>query len=356
VASDEKRPDLEAAMRRFFALAPVDQLRAYEQMREFLAAASRETKADRELRERIEALEAIKAVADHLGLPAGRTPTAEQFNEVARDVAPSWNTSRVARAWESWRFAGDVYRGERPRLSSHQRSLRTRLAGRQRTREEHLTAIREWLETKPLTEGSAAYLAWRNEMNGQLKEGLLPYPHLSSVCRAYAIGWPDLIRVAKGELSLEEARTRSRPRRDEFSRGPHELVSIRWVANRLKVAVWVAGRASYKPEFPTPVAKIGPSRVWLREDVDAYADGRSFPEREPYELQHLYADAVEAAGMLGLTPKSLHTPRIAAPKPNGRVSGQPYWLKEDVERWIRDNPLEANRRLRSGTKLPVNRK
>ena len=53
------QPELEAAMQRFFALAPADQLRAYEQMREYLSAAAKETKADRDLRERIEALEAI---------------------------------------------------------------------------------------------------------------------------------------------------------------------------------------------------------------------------------------------------------------------------------------------------------
>lgn len=340
-------------MRRFLALQPADQLRAYEQMREYLSAATRETRADRELRDRIEALDAIRKVADHLGLPEQKAPTVEQFNEHAPSVAPGWNVSKVGRAWGSWRFACDVHRGERPRLSARQRSLRGKVAGRRRTREEHLTSVRRWLATDPPGERVSDYEAWRQEANANLAEDELPAPTYKTMHHEFPIAWADRIRVARGEIALEEARLARTGSQADWTRGSHELVALPWISKRLRVSRAQAYRTTHKPEFPRHALVLGRTRVWLREDVDAYAEGRAFPRRKPGWLQPEYLSITETAELIGLKRGSLHNPRTVIPEPAGRVARQPYWLRAEVEQWMREHPKRGSRRYRASAAKPA---
>jgi predicted DNA-binding transcriptional regulator AlpA len=339
-------------MRRFLALQLADQLRAYEQMREYLSAAARETKADRELRDRIEALDAIRKVADHLGLPEQKAPTADQFNEHAPAVAPGWNVSKVGRAWGSWRFACDVHRGERPRLSARQRGLQAKVSGRTRTREEHLTSVRRWLATNPPRERVVDYEAWRREANANLAEGELPLPAYMTMWLELPIVWADRKRVARGEMEPEEARLAKTSRQADFTRGPHEFVSIPWIARRQHLTMEQANRQSHRPEFPRSVLRLSRTRLWLREDVDAYAEGRAFPAREPGELQHLYLSSAETAELIGLRHASLRNPRTVIPEPAGRVGHHPYWLREEVEQWMREHPKRSSPLFRVSAARP----
>ncbi|MEJ7567433.1 MAG: hypothetical protein WKF41_04125 [Gaiellaceae bacterium] len=333
-------------MQRFLALAPADQLRAYERMREYLGAAAKETKADREIRERIEALDAIGLVARRLELPAGKAPSAGDFNSTARQVAPAWNTTRVGRAWETWRFACEIYTGKRPRPSARQSSLRSTYSGRRRSAEEPLTALRLWLATSPPRERGLDYDRWADERNASRREGDLAMPRIKSICATLLIEWAEMMRVAKGEITAEEGRLRTFKHRTDFNRGPHEFVSTGWIAHRFGLSSEQAGVLTHKPDFPRHVLTLGVTRVWLRDDVEAFARGREVPVRRPNELQHLYLGTVEVGRLLGVRPSSLHNPAVIAPELTGRVGSKWYWLRAEVEQWLREHPREGNRRSR----------
>ena len=72
--SPRARVEVEAAMRRIHDLSTSEQLKVFLLLRDYLAnTVGEETAADKQIRERAEALDAMQKVAEYLGLPPGVT-------------------------------------------------------------------------------------------------------------------------------------------------------------------------------------------------------------------------------------------------------------------------------------------
>lgn len=342
--------ELETAMRRFFELSAADQLRAFEQMRDYLGAgASLPTKVNREIEQRAESLVALARVAEHLGLN-GDAPTAEQFDQVAGKLKLGWTSGKVIRAWARWRFACDALRGGRTRPTATQQSLRHRSIGIKRNREDYLTAVRLWLVTNPPLVRAADYDAWAQEYNDALEDGELPVLKTAAIRLALALSWKDIVRVGRGEVDFDQAEKRSISDRGDWTNGPHDLVGQLSGAQILKISANRFEYMSQRPGFPTPAATFGSRRnvrAWLREDLEVYRETGKARKRKRNGLRSRYYGTFELAPLVGVAPARLVDKRSDGyvPPPTGRVGGIAYWLKRDADRWIRDHKDLAERRL-----------
>lgn len=344
--------ELETAMRRFFALSAADQLRAFEQIRDYLAAgAPAATRADREIGQRADSLAALTRVAEYLELN-GTAPTTEQFDDVARKLRLGWTSGKVVRVWGRWRFACEALVGAKPRLTAAQRSLRHRNSGLKRSHEDYLTAVRLWLATAPSLLRVADYNAWAAEHNEGLNDDEPPVPKAHTARSALALSWLDVLRVANGEVALDEVEKWTASKHADWTSGPHDFVGQLSGAQILKVSANHFHNLSHKTGFPTPVAIFAGrrhARVWLREDLETYRETGAAPKRKRDSLRHLYYGTTELAPLVGLTRPSLSHKRrgVGVPATTGRVGGFIYWLKRDADRWIRENRELVERRLSS---------
>lgn len=342
--------ELEAAMRRFLALSPADQLRAFEQMRDYLGTgAPALTKADQQIEERAASLAALARVVDHLGLN-GKAPTTDQFDAAARELQLGWTSGKIVRIWGRWRFACAVLRGDRPRRTAAQQALRDRSVGFARSREDYMTAVRRWLATKPAKFRSSDYDTWAREYNDQLAAGEIAVPGHSTIREGLALAWPDVVAVGRGEISVDEAERKTRSKHADWSVGPHDFVGQLTGAQILKVGTSRFQRLSHRPGFPTAVMILDKgtrtNRTWLRGDLEMYRDTGKAPRRKENGLRFCYYRAQELAPLLGVRRGTLTDSKMRnVPPPTGRVAGICYWLKRDADRWIRENKALIEDRL-----------
>lgn len=345
--------ELTAALERFSALSRREQFAAYEAMREHLAELAPETSRDRELRERAESLEAMATVARELGLPEGKAPTAKQFNAEAPRLAPEWDSSRVQRRWGRWRFAKEAYEGRVQRLPSFHIDAMRRARGARFSKEDCLDALRQWLASDPRRTTGEEYTRWRDEVHSRLPSDERPFPSQPTINLRLRIGLPAALRVARGEIELAAAqRSAEKVRPDDltWTRTEHTLVGFEWIARHAGITRKEVGRhANTRRDFPRPAARLSRRRVWLREDIETYYRGEAVPERPANWLQHLYLSAPEAAEMIGRDPGTLTLNIPTLPQAAGRASGHYFFLRSEVEQWVRDNP-EYVGRPRAGKK------
>lgn len=341
---------MEATIRRVLALSRADQLRLFAALREYLGeAVGKETEADRQITRQAAALAAIRAVAEHLHRTPGEPMTTGEFNDGAREIGSEWNSSRVIRAWGSWRQAMNAYRGAWVRESPAQRALRRATSGRSRGAEDYATGLRDWLATRPASTTRHDYDDWVSEENERRPAGELPYVKSSAIVGNSALLWGDWLAIARGESSYEErAGERLKARTDPSAR--HDLISSTDVALLLGIGETSVTILAQRPAFPRAVARIGQARVWYRSDVEAYRDGRPVPERREGELQDELIAIPEIAERLGISASTVRTHLSEgryhlAPPPSGRAGDNNYWYRNEVEEWI--SRLPGGRRGRS---------
>lgn len=332
----------EVALQRFFALSPKEQLVVYRAMRDHLAARLRETKRDRVVEERAAAIAALEVVTGHLKLASGVAPTPTQFDAAARALdlrcerGRRWNRSRVGRAWGKWRFAKETFLGRGLPDSSDQRARRRAVAGRARTQEAALVAIRLWLATKPAKETVRDYETWSEEHNDVLKAGELPLPNATTIRKRIPITWPDILRFARDEISLEQGRPPREHVRRRHVHGDHNLVSAAGVREILTgPAREQVKHVLSKPSFPTPVVVLNRVRLWMRDDVIAYEEGRPFPERTENELRRIYLATPEVMKAVGLSRSGLEHGAYGIPSPAIKAGSINLWLRSEVEEWLK---------------------
>jgi hypothetical protein len=340
-----ERQELETVLRRFGDLTTRAQLRAFEVIREYLGEEIKETEADREIDERQAALEVMRRVAEELGLPEGQAPTTTQFDEVSKRLGLGWSTSRVGRAWVKWRFACEAFIGYRVRRTARHRALMTANTGKRRAHEDYLTAIRLWLDTNPPAVLTEAYNDWAREFNEALPTGQPPVMGWDTIDRVLRVSFADVIRAARGEIELSDCPRKGSDHRKEY--GP--LVSANWIAGERDLTDHQARHITSRHDFPKPVVKLSGNRAWLKEDVEAYFNGRPFPEREELELQDEFMSMADLAAVMGKPPDRLKSQTMRRPEQAGLVGRKRYWRRDEVERWLKDeqrSPRSSDRRRR----------
>jgi hypothetical protein len=325
----------EQVLQRFFGLPRRDQLAVYDVIREFLAVGvAPPTEKDARISQQQAALDAIASVAGHLGLKPGKAPTSVEFDTAARKVAPEWSSSRVIRAFGRWRVACAVYERGPTRLFVTQTELQATSSGRTRRYEGYWTSLRLWLKTIPSAKTTNFYDAFAADYNDDLKPGERPLPCARSITVGLNLDWRDAVRVADGEIDLEDAAPRERRDIVELPNmeGEFGLVGAKDAAKICGLTgKWGHERLIYKPGFPPPAVVLTHLRLWRREDIEAYAAGeRDFSHRTANELRPLVMTLAEVSEMLGL--HSHNVPGLTGlPAPVAVCGRQRLYLRDELE-------------------------
>ncbi len=298
------------------------------------------SRAQRLVLERKEALEAMLVVSEYLGLPADQAPTSSQFNQGAGELELDWNSARVIRLWERWTLAQSAFKGERRINSPVSRRLRQHWGRYRADHEDYLRGVKGWLRSHPETETKSAYDDYAEIFNATKATDKKPVVRAATIQRDLRLHWPSVLAVARGSLSIREARQAELAELlpAKSSDAILGLAGVVRMLNRSQDAV--KRLADESPQFPTPVAHVRQHRAWLYEDLKLYKRGFASPRRVEDELQYLYLDALELQARLDLRPlrfkallHSQHWDQI--PRPDGAISrGVPYWKRAKVNSWL----------------------
>jgi hypothetical protein len=141
----ERKEDVEweVLLARVLDLPEAEQLKVQHGLTEALGGRlGKETARAKQTRLRYEALEALRAAAQHLGLPPGQAPTTTEFKKAASEANLPMTFNAVYEAFEkSWETATRIYRGEKVPATAAQRAARRAILGRNRTDHEPLPSL-----------------------------------------------------------------------------------------------------------------------------------------------------------------------------------------------------------------------
>lgn len=357
----ERHTEAEAELRRIWKMSTREQLHVCVALRQYFSAEfGDETDFDRQLRLREEAVNAIEQVADHLGLAAGRAPTAQQFNHTCRELDLGWNTTAVADAWGRWRFATLAYLGERVPETPAQRSIRRLHSGTRRNHETYLVGVRLWLDQEPppattTRDDYNRFVAKYNEPIAAGRSDELPLVKAASVVSALAIRWEDVIACARGQADYAEVAAQRVRELLAGDAGPLGLIGSGTIAVMLDRHKSHIGVLYVLGQLPRPVAFLEPNvAAWVADDIQRFRDGRPVPDRTEGEMQHLILTSRQLAAELGMTVESLqvhHKKHKSIPHAEGRVGRDLYWTRAGVDRWrqqrAHERELKSSARRRS---------
>jgi predicted DNA-binding transcriptional regulator AlpA len=332
--------ELRDALDRFYALSTRDQLEFFGRAREHLGSGAwAEDEVEKEIEKRDEALEALEVVVEDLRARGefreGKSPTTKEFDTVAERLGLEIRSGFVVRAFLRWREARKVLEGGRGREKPSRRRARSAAVGRSRTHEDHLTAVRRWLQTDPGKVTMADYDAFVDEQNRKADGVERRLPGADAVTTGLRIGWPEVLQVARGELELDDARS---AKESELLEGltDESLVRADVVVALTGIRSQRIGQLIRKGEFPVPAAKLGHINAWFLGDVKRVRDEVSVPRRAEFFFQDEVFDLPQIAIAIDRNVDSVRTllteedwDRI--PHPDGKASGTWYWLRSNVD-------------------------
>lgn len=288
-----------------------------------------------ELERRAECVEAVRQVAAYLGLPDGEAPGVTQYEAARKELGLGLSVWTIERRWHSWYEIRKALQGTTVRKTARERS-RFQAAIRYRPKkEEWLAGVREWLKGRPPSLLALDYDAWAVERN-EAKADLPPASTEHAIHDALGLSWRETLEVARRDLSLAEAQTRHKRKLRRESGG---FVSAHGVA---LIRGFTLGQVHHHIQadrtFPPHAFILHRARVWRWEDVEAHHKGEPFPKRKRGEMQSEVFGSDHIMRTLGLTGPELYEAirrgRSDVPRPAGRVSQQPYWLRAEVEAWL----------------------
>lgn len=344
MTSQPTRAEINALVARVQALPDLVKFELFDVLRDDLAAVfEREEPEVRLVRERKEALVMIGRVAEHLGLPADQAPTGEQFAQVADAVGQGWSKQRVIRLWERWSLAISAYKGERHADTAASRARRGRLRGKRKegdTLERNFTSIKKWLATNPTELTITAHEDFVETFNASLLPEEQPLSRGNTIYRNTALSWPNIIEVARENLTLEQALDKDLAEHLS-SQHADALVGLTAIARFLnRSSEKIRTLTETDTDFPTPVAHIRGHRAWLYEDLKLYKRGMAAPKRVEDERQALFMDAEELLARLGMNMESARKYIRAKrwdriPQPEGAIVARyHYWKRDKVQAWL----------------------
>jgi hypothetical protein len=306
------------------------------------------------VRLRLEALLAIGEVYERLRLDPSARLTVRRFDAACKRYGLESSPMRVRHAWGSWQFAMDVFLGEKPTDRAGMLAinrLRRRVAS---TRRNAWESLREWLADDPRHWGREAYVRWYRARNTELDPEELP--HMSAEGIEQALNKRFHVAVREARAGLDDGALAEQIATETICAGGHEFLPIGGIGMLLghdKQTMTELARSDHQDPLPAHVARIGRVRLWLRDDVEAYACGE-LVQRVEGELAHAVLGTEALAVRLDITGELVRsrlkrlrtTPWL--PRPTGRLHGFAWWDAEEVEAWLRANPErdpEARARL-----------
>lgn len=354
------KPERQEALRRFFALPLKEQLAAFKEMGDYLAEEHGvEPEIDRAIVAKQEALAALTTVHERLVkegvLVAGEPLTGPLYDRGARELGLSVTRSSIIRVFGSWRNAAKAVGGDHVPESALQRRHRLRVAGRRRSHEGYLAALRSWLETDPKELGRRDFDAFVETQNARSGSGSVPMPRASATASGLGVPWQACIAVARGETSLEEARDAT-IERAVAGLGDEDLVGITVVAAIADVRSQHVGKLVSTGRLAPPAALVSGRQGWMLGDARRCQAGLAPVKRAEYERQDRVFDSRQLATELHLRFDHLRTLMSEkrwdrVPLPHGRVGQQHYWRREDVSRWMKERNAKSAREKGDGARL-----
>lgn len=310
-----------------------------------------ETEREAQARKRLEAVEAMREAAAHLGIDEGKAPLVTEFKAAARDAQLSMGFNAVYAAFEnSWELATRCFEElPIPRNAAQRALYREVMRGHGRGLQEPLIGLRMWLQDSPV-DGAfdpSDYRAWAVEVNERRDRGerrVIETPNI--VCERLRLSWPHVLTVAREEATLEDAR---QAYREEVLASRGDLLSRAMV--RVVLDLPPDGDEMDDDGFPKPIMWWR-GEHWAKSDIRAYREGRRFHGQGERSVRNEYMDATEVADFIGLERSKL-LGRVGQRKPNyykvpppaGRIDNAHYWKRAEVKSWLeRFKAREAERR------------
>jgi hypothetical protein len=350
--------DWEVLLGRVLDLPEAEQLKVHQGLTESLGdRLGKETARAKQARVRHEAVEALQAAAEHLGLPAGQAPLIREFKRAAGETELPMTFNAVYEAFEqNWETASRFYRKQPVPATAAQRGVRRAILGRNRTdKEPPLSGLRLFLaqDPPPRSTCGADYQAWAREMNEDLPLGckrLVESPE--QIHESLRASWNGCLAVARNETTLEAAQQQLL---DQMlaEAGPlvgHVLAS--WM-----LGLSNANRVSSRRGYPEPVFCLRRGNwLWRMSDIRAYGEGKSDFRHPKGHLQNVYMQSYELAERLNLGAGALQMRLDKAhaandwenvPRPAGKTAQRNYWERAFVERWLEEHPF-AKKGSKSG--------
>jgi len=347
----KKHFEHEALLVRVLALPAREQLQIHEALSASLGGRlGRESERARQTRLRHEAVGAIRAAAEHLGLPEGQAPTIPEYKQAAKETSLPLPFGAVYRAFEEdWGIATRFYLGQEVPPTAAARAVMRAAHGRSTTkREAPLTGVRLFVSQDPPPASTTRhdYDAWARERNEDLAPGELRVIERGDSIRVVLrTGWERCLAVARDEMTLEEAQAMT------LSENLSEAGPL--VGQHL--ASWYLGlspnaRHAKRPGYPQPVVCLGTTNwLWLLTDIEAFKRGKRDFAHDRGALQDTYIDAHDLAALLHLGTTKLKerlnredsaTTKTweRLPKPTGRAGKGLYWDRAYAQRWLDEHP------------------
>ncbi|WP_445151156.1 hypothetical protein [Baekduia sp. Peel2402] len=294
-----------------------------------------QTRADRRLQARVDALRALASVRDELGLRTDERLTVRAFNEAAPGRVPGWNASRVVRAWGSWRNATDVLAGAKPPRRAEREAVMLVRGFNRSSRRPPLDGLLEWLDTKPAKLNNAAYDEWARARNAELGPREPRYLLAGGVTFAMSVnGFAEARRHA--EAVLDDA---DPPPPEGYEAAGRTLVRFADLAREFSMHRATFTLRVRETPLPEPALHHAGRTFWLREDCELWAKGETV-ERRGGELDATVFDWQRLAVKLGINPQTardrmMHHQHLL-PEPAGELGGRLWWHAAAVERWQAD--------------------
>ncbi|HEX3519192.1 MAG TPA: hypothetical protein VHT29_09185 [Solirubrobacteraceae bacterium] len=294
----------------------------------------------------------MRVVAEHLRLPPEHAPNVVEFRQAASETELPMSFRAAHAAFDKrWELAQRFYQElPIPKTAAQRRAM----SQRRKDFQDVIVGLRLWAsETLPTSKTRQAdYRDWAEEMNEKNPpEWRRVRESPNGICEHLEASWPQVIAVARGEKTVEEAR---RDTKEEGLREAGPLIGR--VLVRQMLGLPARGGELWEPDFPEPFFWLHEQPLWLVSDVRAYMKGQRDFTHHKGELQHAYMDDHDVARALGIEPDLLRQRMrdktsgvyTRIPPPAGKYRHRCYWERAAVEEWVR---ALANRRRLSGIPL-----
>lgn len=327
-------------LRRFASLPLHEQFTVYERLTDALGTLPVPVSAERRRTLWMaDALRAIRATYDALIVPYEHRMTAAEFNAANRRLGLDWRSSRIHRAWGSWKRAMNVWQGGRAFSDAGRDAVRVVFRARKTNCRLADDSLMMWLASNPPGRSMHVYDAWAKAENEKLSSHELRHLSSSGVANALAMPFPAAVTAAKAgalrDPTYEEQVITLDGRRFVNAFGVAQLIG--------EDAATISRRANVG-ELPPRVARAGKVNLWLEDDIRARLADHAVVRRRD-ELADLFLNQDDLADIFGMT-----QPAISRRLSHGRPMPRPIrlnraiiWSRAEVEAWLEQHP-EYDRR------------